>query len=397
MSTNRDGRYDTGRPDTAISTNSEFAESQQQSRPRALLCCGFGHISKPKKSGYKQLIKRLKSHFRLTVLEEAEQSLGACPMEGYSLLVIACPRHLFTQADLACAHHFVGTGGWLLVTAEAGGDALSGSNLDELLVPFSIAVEYITVLRAVPGDACMHPTTACIGADGVVSKSLLAALERRPTTQQADSYMRPSTALSKRLDYRPSTAASLTPWPPGSPAVRPGTALRAGAAAKAGAGPHSNSNPGSADAAKPGVQLAYVRGAPLGVEAPAVPVLATGQTCSPTQLPIGAVWSGEEGQGRVAVLGSSASFDDTNIGTHCNAALLDWLLAWLQHGADAETRLNSTAALAAMTNLGDMSLSPDTFALSERLRPCFPQEPELAHDWTLLLDRTIYWPAVDTR
>ena len=45
----------------------------------------------------------------------------------------------------------------------------------------------------------------------------------------------------------------------------------------------------------------------------------------------GAVWSGEEGQGRVAVLGSSASIDDTNIGTHCNAALLDWLLAWLQH------------------------------------------------------------------
>ncbi len=58
MPTNRDGRYDSGRPDTAVSTNSEFAESQQQSRPRALLCCGFGHISKPRKSGYKQLIKR---------------------------------------------------------------------------------------------------------------------------------------------------------------------------------------------------------------------------------------------------------------------------------------------------------------------------------------------------
>jgi hypothetical protein len=46
---------------------------------------------------------------------------------------------------------------------------------------------------------------------------------------------------------------------------------------------------------------------------------------------IGAVWSGEEGQGSVAVLGSSASLDDAHIATYCNAALLEWLLAWLQH------------------------------------------------------------------
>lgn len=51
----------------------------------------------------------------------------------------------------------------------------------------------------------------------------------------------------------------------------------------------------------------------------------------------GAVWSGEEGQGSVAVLGSSASLDDANIATYCNAALLEWLLAWLQHVSTSDS------------------------------------------------------------
>ncbi len=40
----------------------------------------------------------------------------------------------------------------------------------------------------------------------------------------------------------------------------------------------------------------------------------------------GAVWRGEEGQGSVAVLGSSAMFDDSNLGTHSNVVLLAWVL-----------------------------------------------------------------------
>jgi hypothetical protein len=63
--------------------------------------------------------------------------------------------------------------------------------------------------------------------------------------------------------------------------------------------------------------------------------------------------------------------------------------------ASAETAVHSAAALAALTNLGGVTLSPDTFALSEKLRPCFPKQPELPNDWTLLLDRTIYWPSIE--
>lgn len=58
---------------------------------------------------------------------------------------------------------------------------------------------------------------------------------------------------------------------------------------------------------------------------------------SPGMICTGAVWSGEEGQGRVAVLGSSASLDDANIATYCNAALLEWLLVWLQHVSTSES------------------------------------------------------------
>ena len=58
---------------------------------------------------------------------------------------------------------------------------------------------------------------------------------------------------------------------------------------------------------------------------------------SPGMICTGAVWSGEESQGRVAVLGSSASLDDANIATYCNAALLEWLLAWLQHVSTSDS------------------------------------------------------------
>ena len=54
--------------------------------------------------------------------------------------------------------------------------AWAGSNLDELLAPFSIRVEPSTVLQAVPGETSMHPAHACIGADSILSKSLAAAL-----------------------------------------------------------------------------------------------------------------------------------------------------------------------------------------------------------------------------
>ncbi|BDA47807.1 Intraflagellar transport protein 52 homolog [Coccomyxa sp. Obi] len=379
----------TRRPDTAASLASGAEESQQHLRPRALLCCGWGHLAKPRKSGYKQLIKRLKSRLKLTTLEDGEQSLGASPMEDYSLLVIACPRRPLTASDIACAHHFVATGGSLLVLAEAGGDPASGSNLDELLAPFSISVEPSTVLQAVPGEASLHPRHACIGVDGILSKSLAAALHA-PTLpfdhpHSRDLSSRPSTALAAK---RSSTAATL---PPGSPSARPGTALRAGnmtARSDAGSGAKS----GSAGRPGDGVSVVYVRGATLVIEAPAVPILASGHTCSPSQLPIGVVWRGEEGQGNVAVLGSSAVFDDSNLASHGNAALLDWLLDWLQQDSPGEGS-DSIAAMAAMTNLGGMNLSPDTFVLSERLRQCFIGEPDLAADWTTLLDRTLFCPA----
>ncbi len=48
------------------------------------------------------------------------------------------------------------------------------------------------------------------------------------------------------------------------------------------------------------------------------------------------------------------------------------------------------AAMAALTNVGGMNYSPDISALCERLRLCFPVDADLAADWTLLLDNTLY-------
>lgn len=49
-----------------------------------------------------------------------------------------------------------------------------------------MTVEDSTALQAVPGNACLHPTAACIGADGILSKQLMTALETQLATQQPE-------------------------------------------------------------------------------------------------------------------------------------------------------------------------------------------------------------------
>lgn len=70
-------------------------------------------------------------------MKEVEQSLGACLIEDYSLLVTACPVGRLSDTDIACVHHFVARGGSLLVLAEAGGDAASG----ELRRPLTLVTQ----------------------------------------------------------------------------------------------------------------------------------------------------------------------------------------------------------------------------------------------------------------
>lgn len=60
----------------------------------------------------------------------------------------------------------------------------------------------------------------------------------------------------------------------------------------------------------------------------------------------GALWDGLETgvTGRVAVLGSSSTFDDSWLGMHSNSALLDWLLSWLQQARFTETLMQARFA-----------------------------------------------------
>ncbi|KAK9839205.1 hypothetical protein WJX81_001213 [Elliptochloris bilobata] len=118
-------------------------------------------------------------------------------------------------------------------------------------------------------------------------------------------------------------------------------------------------------APEPGI-FVYPRGATLDVAPPAVAVLATGRMLHPPQCPVSALWEGAEGE-RVAVAGSAEMFSDAWLPRECNAALLDWLLAWLQPGS----KHAPVEYVAEAPVLGRALLVPDIASLSENLRCCF--------------------------
>ena len=218
--------------------------------------------------------------------------------------------------------------------------------------------------------------------------------------------------------------------------------------------------------------VAFVRGASLAVEPPAAPLICSGATACPAGQPIGAqqvacpnnakqnglpqgcmirtpaqgcrshadvlpclwsllhagaVWDGAHTgvEGRVAVLGSSSMFRDAWLGQYSNAALLDWLLAWLQEvhvhvesctlhepaklwicaaGECVEARMQGTVGPEHRADPAGGGASgaatapaPDTGHLSQQLRVGFLPHHGLAPDSMHRFDMTLYWvpPVLD--
>lgn len=59
-----------------------------------------------------------------------------------------------------------------------------------------------------------------------------------------------------------------------------------------------------------GLDFVYVNGATLNVQSPSVPILGSGSICYPSSRPIGALYQGPKGRGKLAVLGSFDVFSD---------------------------------------------------------------------------------------
>jgi hypothetical protein len=63
------------------------------------------------------------------------EELTPARLRGYACVIFAAPQEAFSNSEIAALHHYVESGGSLLLLSGEGGDGKSGSNLNALLEP----------------------------------------------------------------------------------------------------------------------------------------------------------------------------------------------------------------------------------------------------------------------
>ncbi|KAH9533688.1 hypothetical protein CY35_18G065300 [Sphagnum magellanicum] len=101
---------------------------------------------------------------------------------------------------------------------------------------------------------------------------------------------------------------------------------------------------------------------------------------------LGAIYEGTSGKGRIAVLGSTAIFEDAWLEKEDNAKLFDFLLLWLTHQSSIEVERINVEEL----DTGEFEHVPNTEALAGRLRCCLQEAEELPKDFTKLVDDELF-------
>jgi intraflagellar transport protein 52 len=248
--------------------SSGFAPVDAAARVLFSCCKGETHTHD---AGFKQLYRRLRSMYRPSKLDCAEDlclevllgpgssglgrgvsnSMAGSSGAGASpaILVLGCPTQPFTAHEFDTLRTFLHSGGSLLVAMAEGGERAAGTNINFLLEELGIAVNADAVVRTAH-YRYLHPKQALIS-DGVLNRAVAASSSSgssssSTTTAQADG-------------------------------GAGGTQADAGAGA-AGSSGSSGSK---------GLEFVYPHGCTLSVQAPAVPILSSGKISYPMQRPLG--------------------------------------------------------------------------------------------------------------
>uniref|UniRef100_A0A7S2W697 Intraflagellar transport protein 52 homolog n=1 Tax=Rhizochromulina marina TaxID=1034831 RepID=A0A7S2W697_9STRA len=296
-------------------------------------------------SGYSQLHRRLRGTYQVKANKD---DLGADRLGEANLMVFGCPREKFTEAEIDGLKGFVERGGSILFLAGEGGDAATGSNLNDVTSHFGMTVRNDSVVRTVYYKY-LYPKEVFI-ANGVLQPSIA---QSKNVTAMASKRSKPTPAMDKPVD---------------------------------------TANNG-------GLNFVYPYGATLELQSPAMGVLSSGPISYPLNRPVAAAYesptiarfSEEEAQeagaprrGRVVVVGSSKIFSDDWLDKEENAKLADVLICWLLHQKDVAIEARKEA------DINDYMHIPSTQALAERVRSCLQESEELPKDFQKLFNDTLF-------
>jgi len=322
----------TARENFADPTKGGAVPAGREGAPVVLFDCTKKEAYTPSK-GYKQLFRRLRATFQPKPLKEAISSEALAEAQ---ILVFGCPRDKFTTGEFDALEEFVSNGGSILWMVSEGGEPKMGTNINYLLEKYGISVNKDCVVRTVH-QKYFHPKETLI-TDGILNRAI--------------------NAFGSKSSSAASKEASM------------------------------NQSMDSFSGVKEDPTLSFVMpsGATLMVQKPATAILSSGKIAYPMHRPVGAVWQGKGGEGRVVVLGSATMAEDEWLDKEDNAKVIDFCLRWLS--PNTSIKLNDLDS--EEPDVNEYTHLPDTEALAERLRCCLQEGEDLPKDFTQLFDSTLF-------
>mmetsp|Transcript_21162 Transcript_21162/g.46315 ORF Transcript_21162/g.46315 Transcript_21162/m.46315 type:complete len:474 (-) Transcript_21162:547-1968(-) len=291
-------------------------------------CKGETHTHK---QGLKQLFRRLRSMYRPEKLD-SKDDFTLDNLRQAAIVIFGCPKEKFSTTEFQILKKYVQGGGSVLVLLGEGGETRSGTNINYWLEEYGMSINADAVVRTTHYKY-LHPKEVLIS-DGILNRAVINTVGKTPPIHEQDE------------DFRAKARQAFD-----------GT----------------------------GIEFVYPYGATLSVLKPAVPFLSSGKIAYPMNRPLGAIWH-QPGQGRIAVVGSVAMFDDKWIDKEENSKIMDFVFKWLRPGS--KVVLNDLDA--EEPDVSDLKLLPDTQSMSEKLKGCLQEGDEIPRDWTTLFDDGLF-------
>eukprot|EP00331_Platyophrya_macrostoma_P006041 CAMPEP_0176428450 /NCGR_PEP_ID=MMETSP0127-20121128/13158_1 /TAXON_ID=938130 /ORGANISM="Platyophrya macrostoma, Strain WH" /LENGTH=383 /DNA_ID=CAMNT_0017810137 /DNA_START=152 /DNA_END=1303 /DNA_ORIENTATION=- len=257
-------------------------------------------------------------------------------------MVIAAPKDLFSKSELDALKNYIEGGGNVFVLMTEGGETKNNTNVNYLLEQYGINVNNDCVVRTA-FYKYFHPKEALIQ-NGILSQEVVRVANGRP---KEDKVKKPTTQFLSHVLHGKEDEEDETD--------------------------------------ERGLDFVYVSGATLNVQSPSVPILGSGSLCYPRSRPLGALYQGPKGRGKLAVLGSYDVFSDEYLEKEENSKLLDFFLKFF-FGNEVELE----APKSEEQETQEYSHIPDISSLAEQLKSCLQESEDLPRDFTTLFDTSLF-------
>lgn len=341
--------------------------------------------------GFKQLARKLKQN---ATVEVNREDITIERLLLHDIVVFGAPQEQLSEEDLSAIQSYVEQGGSAVLMF---GDGHGGnySYLNPYLHKWTgVSLNEDCVVRTVM-HKYLHPKEVAV-TNGVTNRAINKAAGKTvhgvsgPNKSSAnDNYNRSSSIAAfgaagaggglTTLSRTTNNAASMG-----------GTAQGIAAAAAV------NRSADADNETATSLCFVYPYGLTFEVSRPAIPILSSGFMAYPLNQPICVCWEspkpvehlGRRKQGKLLLIGSAQTFEDSWLNKEENDLLTTVLFDYVNH----RLRLNQIDA--DEPDVTDYHHLPDTASLSERLRVAVEQEEELPRDFTKLLELETF--ALDT-